>query len=163
MKIFNLIKAIVAWISMVIAYMVGGQGKIGDKEVGKGARRFGFPGIAILASIGSKFKWKHLAFLLFIPVFAMGYGQDSFLMGIFHNDALVRFVIGFLLSIPFIVFSISRWLWAFILLVIAFSIRAGSFGQVWGMDLLKEDFIRGGVLAGLVIINIFFPKCSSRN
>lgn len=149
MKIVNAIKAFLTAIAIMIAGMFGGQ-----KE--KGARRFGIPGIAILASLGKNFRLKHLAFLLFIPILICGYGENSFLMGIFHNDTLVRFAYGFMLSIPFIFFGISRWVWALILLVSAFQVRAGSLGQIWGMDILIEDMMRYLTLGILVTANIFF-------
>ena len=148
---FKIIKVIFTAIGIMIAGMFGGQ-----KE--KGARRFGIPGIAILASLGKKFRWKHLAFLLFIPVLCLGYGQDSIFMRFLHCDFLVRIVYGMLLSIPFIFFGLRRWFCALVFLPIAFSIHAGSLGHIGGMDILIEDIIRYGALGVLVAFNIFFDK-----
>ncbi|HOX54632.1 MAG TPA: hypothetical protein PLC32_04215 [Candidatus Omnitrophota bacterium] len=101
MKIFNWIKAVFTALSIMIAGCLGGQKN-------KGVRRYGIPGIAILASLGKKFRFKHLAFLLFIPVLVMGYGENSILMNWLRSDFLVRIVYGVLLSIPFIFFTIRR-------------------------------------------------------
>ncbi len=148
MNILRLIKAIFTALGIMFAGMFGGQKQ-------KGVRRFGIPGIAILASLGKKFRWKHLAFLLFIPVLCLGYGQDSIFMRFLHFDFLVRIVYGILLSIPFIVFGLRKWLVALVLLAVAFSIHAGSLGQIAGIDILIEDIIRYGTLGCLIAFNIF--------
>lgn len=151
MKIFKWIKVIFTTIGIMIAGMFGGQKN-------KGVRRFGIPGIAILSVFTNKFEWKHLAFLLFIPVLVMGYGENSVLMSWLHSDILVRIVYGMLVSIPFVFFGLRRWLVAFISLPIAFSISAGSMGQIGGFDILAEDMIRYGTLGILIAFNIFFDK-----
>lgn len=145
----KLIKWIVTIIGTMFAGMFGGQ-----KE--KGVRRFGIPGFAvIMAWFSGKFKWKHLSFLLFIPILIMGYGENSILMKFLHNEILVRLAYGLFLSLPFLFFGLIRWLIASVSLVIAFAIRADSLGQIWGMDILIEDIVRYGVLGVNIAINIF--------
>lgn len=146
------IKWLITIISTMIMGMFGGQKK-------KGVRRFGIPGLAVLMSfLSGNFRWKHLAFLLMIPVLVMGYGQNSFLFSIFHSDLLVRIVFAFLLSLSFLFFGLIRWLIASISLIIAFIIRAGSLGNIWGMDILIEDIIRYGVLGINIALNIFIDN-----
>ena len=146
MKIFKWLFTI---IGTMFAGMFGGQKN-------KAARRFGIPGLAVaMAWFSGKFKWKHLAFLLFAPILIMGYGEHSILYQWLGNDTLVRIIYGAILSLPFIVFGMKRWLFALASLVIAFNIRAGSFGTVMGFDILIEDIIRYGVLGGLIAFNIF--------
>ncbi len=136
-------------IGTIFAGMMGGQKN-------KGTRRFGIPGLAvIMAWFSGKFKWKHLTFLLFAPILIMGYGEHSILYQWIGNDTLVRIVYGAILSLPFIVFGIKRWLVSLVSLVIAFSIRAGSFGTIMGFDILIEDIIRYGFLGVLIAFNIF--------
>ena len=118
----------------------------------KGARRFGIPGLALLMG---KFKKNSLPFILLIPILIMGYGENSILMKWLGNDALVRIAYGIALSLPFLFYGIKRWLFALISLCIAFSIRAGSMGTVWGMDILIEDMIRYGALGVLIAVNLF--------
>ena len=148
----NIIKAVLSWIGMTISGMWGGQQ---DKAV----RRFGLPAIAMGAGFSFGWKWKYLAFLLFIPVLIMGYGVDSVLGGFLgHVEWLIRLIYSLLLSVPFIVFGAWRYILASVLLVVAFQIHAGSFGQIFGKDILIEDFIRYGTLAGLVLFNIMTNK-----
>jgi hypothetical protein len=143
------IKAFITFLGTMFLGMFGGQKN-------KGARRFGIPGLAVLMSwLSGEFKCKYLSFLLLIPILIMGYGENSFLMKILGNDTLVRLVYGAILSLPFLFFGIFRWLIALISLVIAFIIRAGSLGQIWGMDILIEDIIRYGVLGLNIAFNIF--------
>jgi len=138
--------------STAIAGMFGGQKN-------KATRRFGIPGLAVLTAwLSGKFRWKHLAFLLLCPVLIMGYGEHSVLYGWLNNDNLVRVVYGALLSLPFLFFGMPRWLVAFVGLVVAFSITAGSFGSIRGFDILIEDIIRYGVLGLLIAFNIFVDK-----
>jgi hypothetical protein len=147
---------ILKWIFTIIGTMFAGM--FGGQK-NKATRRFGIPGLAvIMAWTSGKFKWKHLAFLLFCPILIMGYGEHSILYSIFHNDTIVRIVYGAILALPFIVFGLRRWICAMVLLVIAFSIRAGSFGTINGFDILIEDIIRYGVLGVLIAFNIFVDK-----
>jgi hypothetical protein len=144
-------KAIITAFGITVAGMAGGQGKLG----GKAPRRFGISAIALLSG-GIKRGWP---FLLFLPVLIMGYGENSVLMGLLNADWLVRIVYGLLLSLPFFFFGWRRGAFALVLLPIAFSIRAGSFGHVgWFGDVLIGDIIRYGALGGLVSFNIFFKK-----
>lgn len=146
---FRVIKAIFTVITGTLMYMFGGQKN-------KATRRFGIPTFAvIMAWVSGKFKWKHLAFLLLIPILVMGYGEKSILMKLLNNEILVRLAYGILLSLPFLFFGLFRWLIAMVSLVIAFAIRAGSLGTIWGMDILIEDIIRGGILLINIVINIF--------
>ncbi len=148
MKIIKQIKGIFTIISTMLLGMTGGQKS-------KGARRFGIPGLALTLNIGKKFKLKHLAYFLLIPILCMGYGENSFLMGVFNSDFIVRIVYGFLVSIPFIFFGIKRWFWTAGSLIIAFIIRAGALGSINGFDFLVEDMIRYGVLGFWIAVNTF--------
>lgn len=150
------VKAIFTFISGILMYMIGGQGKIGNVKTGKATRRFGIPTFAVIMAWASgKFKWKYLAFLLLIPILVMGYGEKSILMKLLNNEILVQLAYGILLSLPFLFFGLIRWLIAMVSLVIAFATRAGSLGQLFGMDILIEDIVRGGVLLINIVINIF--------
>ena len=137
MKILKWIKRIFTVISVTLMGMAGGQ-----KGITKGVRRFGIPGLATLLGFFSKNKKKAWAFTLLIPILCIGYGENSFLMGIFNSDFIVRIVYGLLISIPFIVFGITKWLFTALSLMIAFSIRAGSLGSIGGFDVLVEDICR---------------------
>ena len=141
------------WLFTIIGTMFAGM--FGGQK-NKATRRFGIPGLAVaMAWVSGRFKWKHLTFLLFAPILIMGYGEHSILYQWIGNDTLVRIVYGAILSLPFIVFGLRRWLLAMVSLVIAFSIRAGSFGTIMGFDILIEDIIRYGVLGILIAWNIF--------
>jgi hypothetical protein len=151
MKLLKLIKGIFLFLWTMIAGMYGGQKN-------KGARRFGIPFMAFFIALTEKFKQKAFIFLLFIPILIMGYGQNSFLYKVFSSDFIVRIVYGALLSIPFIFFSVKRWLFALITLAIAYSIKEGSLGYItWFGDILIEDIIRYGTLGLLFCYNIFVP------
>ncbi len=122
----------------------------------KGARRFGIPGLAVITSfLSGKFKWKHLTFLLLIPILTMGYGENSWLMSVLGNDTLVRIAFGAILSLPFLAFGARRWLCALICLIVAFSVRAGSLSNIGGFDILIEDMVRYGILGILIVFTIF--------
>lgn len=145
MKTFKLI---MAFVGMVISGMFGGQKN-------KSARRFGLPLIALGISQEDGFQWRDLTMLLLIPVLAMGYGENSVLMGWLGVDWAVRLVYAVLLSLPFLVYGIKRWGFAVASLIVAFQVHAGSLGHVeWFGDFLMEDIIRYGVLAALVLFNI---------
>ena len=139
------LKRLITIISTLILGCLGGQGK-------KSFRRFGIPGLALLMG---KFKKNSLPFILLIPILLIGYGENSLLMTWLKSEVLVRLFYGSLLSLPFLFFGIKRWLFALITLCIAFSIRAGSLGQVWGMDILVEDLLRYGSLGVLIAVNLF--------
>ena len=141
----KLIKKIIQIITITFLGMYGGQKN-------KGARRFGIPFFSILIKF-KELKFKSLAFLLLIPILCLGYGENSFLMQILGDDTLVRLVYGFILSLPFLFFGIKKWLLSAILLPIAFSVRAGSLGNIGNFDILIEDILRYGTL-GFVIIYI---------
>lgn len=143
------LKAVITVITGTILGMYGGQ-----KE--KGARRFGIAGFSVAMD------WKRGWPMLFlIPTLIMGYGEDSWLMDKIGNDTLVRLVYAFLLSLPFYFYSMKRGLWAWVLLAIAFQIRAGSLGywEPFG-DFLVEDLIRYGTLMILIAFNLFFDQKS---
>jgi len=141
----KILKAIFTFFSVTLAGMFGGQ-----KE--KGARRFGIPSIAALTGWES-WGWKVLFYLLLIPVLCMGYGHNSIFMKLLNNDTLVRMVYGATLGLPFFGFGVRRGAIACAVLLVAFLVRAGSAGQVWGMDILIEDIVRYGALAILIILN----------
>ena len=141
-------KAVLAWFSMVLAGMYGGQKN-------KSVRRFGIPAIAVTYG----WSWKSLWFLLLIPVLIMGYGENSVLMKLIGVEWAVRAVYACLLSIPFAFFGLLRWVISAVLLVIAFQVRAGSFGNIpWFGDLLIEDIVRYGTLSALVIFTLARPS-----
>jgi hypothetical protein len=147
------LKAIFVSLGVMVLGMMGGQGKIG----GKGTRRFGIPGLAILAALSDGYSWKDLVFVLLVPVLIMGYGENSWLLSVCKVEWLVRMVYAAILSAPFVVFGLKRWLCAAVLLIGAFSIHAGSLGTVaWFGDILIEDMFRYGVLGLLISYNIFF-------
>lgn len=150
------IKSIITAISIMFAGMAGGQGKIG----GKAPRRFGISIIALLSSWASGFRIKDLALLLLIPILSMGYGVDSTLYNaLFQNEILTRFVYAGLVSLPFLIYGAKRWYIAFIGLVMAFQVRAGSLGHIsWFGDVLIEDICRYLILGLLISFNIFFRK-----
>lgn len=149
----NIIKAIFAVITGVLAGMYGGQKN-------KAVRRFGIPVIATGFALSIRFRWKYLAFLLFIPVLIMGYGVDSDLGALVgYNEVLIRLLYAVLLSTPFYFFSWRRGLVASVFLIIAFSIRAGSlWHNNWMGDWLIEDICRYSTLMVLVVINVLFDK-----
>ena len=142
------LKAILAWLGIVLSGMYGGQKN-------KAVRRFGIPAISIGFGLSMGWRWQYLAFLGFIPVLIMGYGVDSVLGGLLgHIEWLIRLVYAMLLSLPFLFFGLFRWVVAAALLVLAFQIHAGSLGVIWGMDILIEDIVRYGVLGGLIVFNV---------
>lgn len=142
-----IIWAILFVIGIIVLGLIGGQKN-------KGARRFGIPGLTFVAGL-INFRWKNLSFLLLIPVLAMGYGENSFLMGIFHNDTLVRLAYAVILSIPFAFLGIKRFLIALPLIIGAFQIRGGSLASFGGFDILIEDIVRYGVIGILLAMFIF--------
>jgi hypothetical protein len=139
------IKAIIAWVGIVVSGMYGGQKN-------KAVRRFGIPAICLL--IG----WP-IGLLLVLPL-SMGYGVDSVLGAwLGHIEWLIRLVYALLLSLPFAFFGLRRWVFASILLVIAFQIQAGSLGRIsFFGDILVEDVIRYGILGLLIVWNVLFNK-----
>lgn len=152
----KIIKAIFAFIGILFGGMSGGQGKIG----GKAPRRFGVPGIASIYAFFSGLGWRSLAFLLWIPILSLGYGVDS-VLGAFlgHCEPLIRAVYGVLVSIPLLVFGIRKWAIAVVLLVIAYSIHAGSLGNIsWFGDILVEDIVRFSMIGCLVIVYTAFDR-----
>lgn len=145
--IWGLITALV----MTVLGMMGGQGKIG----GKATRRFGLPSIATIFAWFSGLGWRALAFLLWIPLLSMGYGQDSHLFNwLFQSDILTRIVYGALVAIPYFVFGLTKGIICAIILMFAFVIRAGSLGTIsWFGDILIEDIIRYTTMGVLLIGN----------
>ena len=144
------IKSILVFLGTIFLGMLGGQ-----KE--KGARRFGIFGFALTLDGFKKNSWP---LVLLILSLVMGYGEHSFLSDKLGGaDWAVRLIYALLLSVPFIFYSLKRWICAFILLVVAFQIHAGSFGHVsWFGDLLVEDLLRYGTLGGLIAFNLFIEK-----
>jgi hypothetical protein len=133
---------------MVLAGMAGGQ-KF------KQFRRFGLPGLAFLTAWRfDGFQWRDAAFLLLIPVLVLGYGENSHLMGLIGNEIAVRAVYAAMLSLPFYFYGWRRGLFASVALISAFQVMAGSLGKIGPFDILIEDLLRYGVLAGLVGFNI---------
>ena len=158
LKLKDKIVSVFTVIGVTILGMMGGQGKIG----GKGTRRFGVPGLALIAGLCTDgVKWKDFVFLLLIPTLVMGYGEKSWLLSVFHVDWLVRLAYAILLSAPFWFHGILRGTVAALFLSLAWQIRAGSLGHVaWFGDILIEDVIRYSCLGVLISYNIFFPRKS---
>jgi hypothetical protein len=134
---------------LVLLGMSGGQ-------FCKGLRRFGIPGTAVTTvllkqSKSNKEKVKYLLLLLLSFILAMGYGENSWLRTKLKSDKLTRVAYGILLSIPLVMLGV--W-YAWIVLPIAFFIRAGSFKVYKDYDWLWEDFIRYTSLGSLIIISI---------
>lgn len=144
-------KELLAFLGIMVGGMTGGQGKTG----GKAPRRFGVPVIASVWALSQRIGWRSLAFLLWIPILSMGYGVDSQLGAILgHCEWLIRVVYAILVSLPFIVFLLWRWVVSAVLLIIAYAVRAGSIGNVpWFGDFLVEDIIRFSTLGGLVLFH----------
>jgi hypothetical protein len=59
-----------------------------------------------------------------------------------------------MLSLPFYFYGWRRGLFASVALISAFQVMAGSLGKIGPFDILIEDLLRYGVLAGLVGFNI---------
>jgi hypothetical protein len=154
----NRIIAFFTVIGVTILGLMGGQGKIG----GKGTRRFGVPGVALIASIfTNEVEWRDFIFLLLIPVLIMGYGENSWLFGVLHADWLVRLVYATLLSCPFLFYGVVRGGISTVVLLLAFQLRAGSLCHLsWFGDILIEDIVRYGSLGGLIALMFLWPKKS---
>jgi hypothetical protein len=131
--------------------MIGGQKS-------KGARRFGIPGLGAIVAALSGVGWRSLAILLFMPILVIGYGENSWLMGVLHSDTLVRIVYAILLALPFFIFGVIRFAIAAPCLIVAFSIQAGSLGSFGGFDFLIEDIIRYGMLGILIFVLMILWK-----
>lgn len=144
-------------LSIMFLGLVGGQGKLGKWNVGKGTRRFGIPGLAFLASLFN-WHWRNLAILLFIPALIVGYGENSGLMGVFKFDFLVRVIYALILSVPFLFTGLKRWVISAILLVIVFQIRAGVLFSVGTFEVLIEDIFRYSALGILIFFNFLLRK-----
>jgi hypothetical protein len=148
----NILKAIFAFLGGLIAGMYGGQKN-------KAVRRFGLPVIATGFALSIRFKWQYLAFLLFIPILVMGYGEHSRLGALVgYNEVLIRLLYAVLLSTPFYVFGWRKGMIASVLLIIAFAIRAGTLGSFLGYDILIEDICRYGTLMALVVVYVLTDK-----
>ncbi len=143
------------WLAILFVLVVIVMGLIGGQKE-KGVRRFGIPGLAFILSIG-KFSWRNIGILGLMGILSIGYGENSWLMDIFHNDILVRVAYGTMLSIPFFLFGIKRGLVALALLIGAFQIRAGSLFSIGTFDVLIEDIVRYGAL-GITLAFIIFRK-----
>jgi hypothetical protein len=148
----QVIKAIIAFFAGVFAGMYGGQKN-------KAVRRFGLPVIATGFAMSIRFRWRYLAFLLFIPVLICGYGEKSILGAIVgYNEVLIRIIYAVFLSIPFYFLGLIRGCIASVALIIAFAIRAGSLWTFGTFDVLIEDICRYGTLMALVIVNVLTDK-----
>ena len=144
------VKGIFTSISVAILGMAGGQGKLG----GKGSRRFGITVTSIIA--GGK---RALPLLILPAILCAGYGENSVFMAWFNTDSVVRLFYGCFLALPFLFYGFKRFLFAGIILMGAFSIRAGSLGYIsWFGDVLVEDLCRYGCLGLLISYNLFFRK-----
>ena len=149
---WKIIKQIGTTLVVTILGMRGGQKT-------KGIRRFGIPGFSFVTSLFDGFQWRDISFLLLIPILAMGYGENSFLMGLVGSDFLVRILYAFILSLPFYIYGLKRGLVASVLLTGAFLVRAGSYGSLpWIGEVLIEDVCRYGVLGSLISFNLFVKR-----
>lgn len=143
------IKSIVVALGTMFLGMFGGQKN-------KGARRFGISGLSI--PLGG-FKRRAWPLVLLIPVLVIGYGENSWLYKVFGSDTLVRVGYASMLSFVFLFYGFRRFVVAWVLLVGAFQVRAGSLGHIgWFGDILIEDTVRYGVLGVLIAFNLFFVK-----
>ena len=142
--------SVLPWIGLVLGIitlgLIGGQ-----KE--KGARRYGIPGLSLLASL-KNWKWKRLSFIGLIPILSLGYGENSFLMGVLGNDSFVRLAVSVALSFPFMVFGLWRWVIALLGLSAVYQVHAGSLFTIGTFDVLIEDILRYGMLGILIVFNI---------
>jgi hypothetical protein len=146
------LKSIITSISIMLAGMFGGQKN-------KGVRRFGIPGLSLLASWWAGFQWKDLGLLLLMPILMMGYGDNSVYMSVFKADWLVRLMYGLTLAIPFIFYGVRRFVVAVVLLPIAYLLRAGSLGHIsFFGDILIEDIVRYLTLGVLISWCLFFRQ-----
>lgn len=127
---------------VVILGVVGGQKN-------KGARRFGIPMVSFFASLGKPFSKKNIIIFSFIGLLSIGYGENSWAYTLFGNDTLVRIAYGAMLAIPFVFYGFKKFLIALPILIIAFSIHAGSF-TFGKLDILCEDIIRYSALGSLI-------------
>ena len=152
----TILKAIIAFLGMLWGGMSGGQGQQG----GKAPRRFFAPAVALGFGASIKWRWKYLAFLLWIPIFSLGYGVDSQLGAVcFNIEWLIRLVYAVLVAIPFAVMGVLRLVLCLIALVVAFQVQAGSMGFIGGFgDVLIEDICRYGVWALCVIVTVLTDK-----
>lgn len=133
-------------LTVIILGLIGGQKQ-------KGARRFGIPGLSFLAASFNGLSWRNLPILLLIPTLVMGYGENSILMRWLHNDTLVRLVYALLLAVPFIFIGLKRFAVAFVILAVAFQIRAGVLFSIGTFQVLIEDIVRYATLGGLIFFN----------
>lgn len=139
----KIIKAIIVILGTTFLGMFGGQRE-------KGARRFGIPSLAVV--LDYKRNWP---FVLLAPVLILGYGEKSVLMGLIHNEVLVRLSYSTLLSLPTLFFGVRRWIVSAILLGIVFQVHAGSVGYVsWFGDILVEDIVRYSTLGCIIAYNM---------
>lgn len=146
---------------VMVMWLVGGQ-------IVKGVRRFGIPGLTSLVVVwrilSSKDKSERkywpaaFIFLLLIPILAMGYGVNSWLMKIFKNDLTVRIAYGILVCIPIAVYAVvtpGTPMWKMLPIVAAitaaFQVRAGSLFKIGRYDVLIEDIVRS-LTAGYSIV-----------
>jgi hypothetical protein len=125
----------------------------------KSVRRFGIPAIAMGYGFSMGWNWRYLAFLGFIPILVMGYGEHSILGALVgYNEVLIRLLYAVLLSAPFYFFGLWRGVWASGLLVVAFAVRAGALCHIGVYDILIEDIARYGTLMALVVFNVTWRR-----
>jgi len=150
---FLMILAITLSILVTAMYMWGGQ-------LMKGVRRFGVPSTLFIYSqlkerkIDNVNRYRYLALLFLSFILSMGYGKNSWMYNkLFkQNDIVTRLFYGFLIALLLMLVKVSFI--PFIVLPLAFVVRSGSFGTVFGKDLLIEDLIRGQAIFWSVYILI---------
>ena len=142
-------------LKILLVILVTIAGMIGGQRI-KGIRRFGIPGIASLITTFKLLKTKKKVYakeytmLVLMFLLALGYGENSFLMKLCKKDWIVRLCYGCLLSVPFLILG---FYFAPIMLMAAWSVRAGGIKLDNGYDILFEDVIRYTTL-GICIASV---------
>lgn len=93
--------------------------------------------------------WVCLPTLIYGGWLSMGYGENSKLMKWFKSDEIVRIVFSLICCVPPVLCSVFTHLWSMwsiVLILVAFQVRMGSWGKVFGKDILPEDIFRWGAV-----------------
>lgn len=139
---------------ITICYLIGGQ-------IEKGVRRYAVPALSVLFAYledkerSAKEKIRYFLFILMIAVLSLGYGENSWIRKLCKgNDGETRAIYSSLLVL---IFSIVNWhgiILYFMILSVAFQIRAGSLGKIKNFDILIEDICRALAIFICTLISI---------
>ena len=124
----------------------------GAQGVSKGVRRFGCPGLILIATILSQ-NWLGIASIPFlIAAASLGYGENSKLMKWLKNKYLVRGVCGLAYGLAATAILWNNWwlLGFHVVLTTAGSTLAGN--QKFHYNDLREEFFMGTVFGFLPIL-----------